>query len=501
MSTRKLPLGERREQARRRRRRLIHNNDGDDISFEGSDTPEGFLSHRCQPLLGTQVDTLCYGTGVTTLFHHDSEVAETLESWGLDGSERDPYVRNQRALREQGLDSLRLVADFAHVHDLEVLWSHRMNDVHDSAPDHEWILARHKREHPELLMGTPAARQVHQVQTPRWWWSAYDFERSEILDHLCAIQSEVCERYEIDGVECDYFRNPMFFRTNLDFEPATGAQVAVMTQFQRRLRGIHLAAGEARDRLLLTAVRVPATEERCLYTGIDIRTWLAEGLVDLLFVSGGYLPFTEPVGGLLGLAGAFDVPAYVSFNTPLLTRDRERPLESLRGAAQNAWQAGADGLQLFNCFDGWYDRRWVADIGSPATLEGTDKVFGIDRRGWIKGAYRAAIVQDHGLSIEIAGGASEREIHLPVGDDLPAAAAGDASAGLELTIGLEGGVAADGFRVALNGSALAAAATDVAAGLWRFELEAASFVHGRNVLRLGADQATSVTRIELHVRY
>ena len=73
----------------------------------------------------------------------------------------------------------------------------------------------------------------------------------------------MCERYESDGVECDYFRNPMFFRTNLDFEPAMGAQVAVMTDFQRRLRGIHLAAGGARDRLLLTAGRVPATEERC----------------------------------------------------------------------------------------------------------------------------------------------------------------------------------------------------------------------------------------------
>ena len=494
------PLARSRHQAKHRQRRLIHNNDGDDLSRPGADTREGFLTHRCHPLLNTQVDTLCYGTGVTTLFHHNTEVGETLDSWPLDGSERDPYVRNQKALRAAGLDSLNLVVDFAREHELEVFWSHRMNDVHDSAADHEWFTARHKLDHPELLMGTVADREATEMESPRWWWSAYDYDKPEVLDHLCNIQAEVCAQYDVDGIECDYFRNPMFFRSNLDFAPATAAQVAAMTGFQQRLRSVHLEASSDRGRPILTAARVPLTEERCLYAGIDVRTWLDQGLVDLIFVSGGYLPFTEPIAELLTLARSKDVPAFASMNTPLLTRSTDRPLESIRGAAQNCWHAGAHGLQLFNCFDGWYNRDWVSDIGSPETLVGKDKVFAIDSRGWTKGGYRAMIIQDHGVPIEIAGG-TPREISLCVGDDLPAAEETSSIAAVELMIRLADRGLVDSTEVALNGHDLVAVDRDTDTGELRFYPGGSQFVHGANDLLLLTVAATSATAVEVYVRY
>ena len=43
-----------REASKHRRRRLIYNNDGCDIMEESTDTPEGFLSKRFQPILNTQ---------------------------------------------------------------------------------------------------------------------------------------------------------------------------------------------------------------------------------------------------------------------------------------------------------------------------------------------------------------------------------------------------------------------------------------------------------------
>ena len=229
---------------------------------------------------------------------------------------------------------------------LEAFASHRMNDVHDAIEGQVAGVCRWKRDHPHCLLGSQADQdRVGDIESPRWWWTALDFEQPEVMDYLCRIQADVCARYDIDGYECDYFRSPMFFRPNLDFEPATESQAQTMTSLQRRLRNIHVRRSVERGRPLLTAVRVPATEAMCLHIGIEVRNWLAEGLVDLLIVSGGYLPFTEPVAELIALAHEFGVPAYPSMNTPIATRQTDARVEALRGAAANAFGAGADGIQ------------------------------------------------------------------------------------------------------------------------------------------------------------
>ena len=48
----------------RGRRRLIFNNDGDDISYRGSDTVGGCLAQRTTPPADTQVDSVFYNTGL-----------------------------------------------------------------------------------------------------------------------------------------------------------------------------------------------------------------------------------------------------------------------------------------------------------------------------------------------------------------------------------------------------------------------------------------------------
>ena len=59
------------------RRRLIYNNDGNEPWFPGTGTREGFLANRLQHVLGTQVDTVFYCTGATTMFTHLAKVGET----------------------------------------------------------------------------------------------------------------------------------------------------------------------------------------------------------------------------------------------------------------------------------------------------------------------------------------------------------------------------------------------------------------------------------------
>ncbi len=205
-----------RKQAVERQRRLIYNNDGGDI--EHADTVAGVMKLRNETVLGTQVDTIFYGTGSTTAFTHLAEVGEVYGEFG------GPWDRNIAAFRAAGDDVLAATVEFCRANELEVFWTHRMNDVHDSAPDAEWLLSRWKRDNPQYLMGTRADRDSSGgVQSPRYWWSALDFEKPAVLDYLCRIQEDVCKRYDIDGIECDYFRSPLLFRPQFPSQPGLQA--------------------------------------------------------------------------------------------------------------------------------------------------------------------------------------------------------------------------------------------------------------------------------------
>jgi len=125
-----------RQQAAERERRIIWNSDCNDS--EWGNTPEQFLAVRFQQVADTQVDTVFDCTGVTTLFSHQTHVAEM---WGQfpPGGVNSPRFSNWndkiRALGKAGYDTLELGIEFCHQNDIEYFWSLRMNDIHDSFED------------------------------------------------------------------------------------------------------------------------------------------------------------------------------------------------------------------------------------------------------------------------------------------------------------------------------------------------------------------------------
>ena len=364
-----------RKAAIRRQRRLIYNDDGcGPIMQSGGDSTEGYLNganSRLRPLPGTQVDSVFICSGATHVLNHPTQVAESYadvtDKYQI-GGEWALMRDNMRALEKAGTDAIQLTIDFCRRHQKEVVYSHRINDIHNQFLEVErstWF-----REHPQYWINTPEnAAQAGGVNSPRHWWSALDFEQPEVLDHLARIQEEVCGRYDVDGIEIDYFRSPMFFRPNLDFQPATQGQRAILTGFQRRLRAVHLRAGTKRNRPILTIARVPATVERCQHVGIDIELWLQERWLDVLTIGGGYVPFTEPLGELVAIAHQAGIPAYATISASGMRgpENRYSTHEAWRAAAANLFQAGVDGVVMFNIFPTRAEPRFT-DLGSPESL-------------------------------------------------------------------------------------------------------------------------------------
>jgi len=362
-------LRQQRTEAARRVRRVIFNNDGDDHILDGPASVEAFLAKRTTPLLDSQVDTIVYCTSRPFgMFTHHAKVGDALVMKEGFRSNRNNIVAD---LIAQGTDTLRLMVDCGHKHGKEVFWSMRMNDTHDAAhpPDKpQFYWSTFKEQHRDWLFGTREKRPAHGA------WSGIDYAEPLVRDFLCRVFEDICRRYDVDGVELDFLRHPVFFKTVANGGRATDAELKMMTDLVRRIRAITEAEGLRRGRPILVAMRVPDSVGYSKDMGLDIETWLREGLIDLL-VTTCYFRL-NPWEHSVGLGRKYNVPVYPCLSDSRVrgeSRFKRDAKESYRGRAMNAWAAGADGVYLFNCFDPRHP-LW-REVGDPSKLRGMDKLY------------------------------------------------------------------------------------------------------------------------------
>ncbi len=348
-------LREARRDAAWRPRRIVMNNDGNDGRKAGlKPGVEAFLSSRTSPLVGSQVDAVFYCTGVFNLYTHRSE--ETEPRTGGDKGVADLGWD----LTRFGTDSLEQIVKFCHEHDMEAFWSMRMNDTHDSGD--EALLCAWKREHPEWLMGKKGDKFPHGGGR----WSAVNYAIPEVRDKVFRILADVCKRYDVDGIELDFYRHPVYFKPQMTGEPVTQEHCDMMTDLLRRLRAMTEEQGLRRGRPLLISVRVPDSVGFGRAIGLDVPRWLEDGLVDIL-VGGGYFHL-EPWQNLVALGHGHDTPVYACISASRFDPSRPDIKDPAlwHGAAKEAWDGGVDGIYTFNLFDP--KSKLFRELGSPDTL-------------------------------------------------------------------------------------------------------------------------------------
>ena len=502
-----------------RRRRIVQNNDGADGAAQGSDTPEGFLAHRVQPVANTQVDTICYNTNDGNMVRgHTSQVAEMYGNFVTPDSPilfRD-WKHNLDALAAGGTDPLQLVIGFARRNDLELFWTVRMNDMHDTM--NPQMLTRFKRDHPQYLLGRRQEAGSYTPDDLRFWWSSLDFEQPQSRDYLFAIIQDVVSRYDIDGIELDYFRHPTYFRPHLEGRAAEQKHLDLLTAFQRRIVDMVRAVSQRRGKVILVAARVPLTVKLCRYVGIDIETWLDDRLLDVMFTGGGYEPLTMPVAQLVDLGHAHEVPVYPCISDSGFEGEHRTP-SAWRAAAANAWDAGADGIYTFNLFpsdrvrpreDGFamtHDPPWrnvLCQIGDPVALRHMDKLYGLDKTLSPPCLANASPAENR-LPLTIS---NQLHVCFPVSDDLPSVQ--QRLKELTLTLRVAGLDSPDALAVQLNGQApplLGQPRPAPSDGHWRLQYQppAKIIVKGDNQLKLTvqppAPGPVALEDVSLHVGY
>jgi len=347
-----------------RLRGLIANNDGDDVFAEADPvTPEALLAVRTVGMEHTQAGAIAYST--TRSFagwtHNTRPCPPFLSTEG-------PFAHNMTAeLIAQGTDPLEVIVGWCHDHGREAFWSMRMNDTHDgsnAAMRPQWKLDR-----PQLLMGTEEA-------PPRYGrWTSVDYGQEEVRELASAVIADVMTRYDVDGIELDFFRHPVFFRAHAQGGQATDENRAQMTDLIRRVRRAADELGARRGRPILLSARVPDSLGYASATGLDLRIWIEERLLDIV-IPGGYVQLV-PWADTVRLCHAHDVAVYPCLSNPTLrdldNRALRATIETYRARAVNAWAARADGLQIFNVFRQSHP-LWT-ELGDPVGLVGLDKRY------------------------------------------------------------------------------------------------------------------------------
>jgi hypothetical protein len=456
-----------REKAAHRQRRMIFNNDGDDVFFAGAPrTKEGFLSMRLDHIGDCGIDSMFYCTTMSiNMFSHDSQITEV---WTADiGVENvlNGWASSNRmaALIKAQTDPLKLAIETCRQHDIEIIWTLRMNDVHDSfVPE---FLSQWKKDHPQFLMGTPEEFEETEPKDPRHFWSWADFAHQEVHDVILVAVKDVLDRYDIDGIDLDFQRHICYFEETRRYEPVTAEHSDLLTDLVGRIRKEVLAASERKGKPILLSARILATLEQNRRFGLDVEKWVDNGYLDFITTGCGYDPFTMP-DDMIRQGHAWGLPVYRCFSNSAMLQEQVEHTDLLpenlaawRAVAANAWHDGVDGVMSFNLFPKLPGtpqtesaRTAWREMGDPKGLVGKDKLYCIEHLHYDDNCYLFKSVPREGrLPVTISKGATVTR-NLPVADDISGLA--DRVDKLRLRIYLAGLDAGDKINVKINGTEL-----------------------------------------------
>lgn len=325
-----------------RKPKLIYYNDARHYLMYRYDPPlsRHVLRQPVDEILGTGVDTLFFGLASGATFLHDTQVGKR---WGGGVTEHNHGImwwraaKNlERAIRD-GTDPLQMVIDRAHEKDIQIVCSLRINEsgTGSGLNANRYMFSRLKEEHPEYMIGNDAA-------DPRKS-TCLDFAVPEVRRERLAVIEEVCDRYEADGIEIDdYVRT--FFR-----QSAIEKNTPLLTEFMGDIRALLDRIGERRGERLMLAARVHPREDANLSVGMDVRSWMREGFVDLIVVNYAGFQFDQDTDHAW-IADAARERGTLIFShlgrTPYDDRYHNPTIEMYRAAASNHIAAGADGIYL-----------------------------------------------------------------------------------------------------------------------------------------------------------
>ncbi len=526
-------------EAAHRRRRIMLNTDAGAVHDGDPQHPERFLDRRITGLHETHVDVIAFCTDYA--FNHYTQNSKVTQIVDYRGHPDDPSPDIIQGLIAMGTDTIEVATNYCHDHGMEIFWSMRMNDSHDS-----WIppaVPQWKKDHPECLFGREADQPPHAP------WTGVDYAQPAVQNQVLAILRDVCSRYDIDGIDLDYFKDLTCFKSMAWGHPVTDVERQAMTDMLGRVRRMTDEIGRARGRPILISARVPDSHAYARAIGLDVQQWMAQDLIDI-HVATGYFRL-QPWQQTIELGRRYQVPVYPVLEMQRVCEHRRADMseppkvrrldESFRGDALNMWNAGAHGIYMFN-FHYFHPTHQIwRQLGDPEILKSLNKMYFVSMMGkghtsldsFLPGGDRfidiPMLCPDH--PVELYPG-QPLSTSIVVGDDLRSVQTGTRQPSVRLNVRLDPLARSSDLTIKLNGQSLAPAEltwtaerfrtvlaqtrkamtgatelrVDDSDDMWRqwceFELNAQTLVSGSNSIdiALGGDPSKPCVIMDIQIR-
>lgn len=502
-----------RAEALNRPREVIYNNDGNEPYLWPTNQPfsiAAFLAMRTTPVLGSQVDSVFYcplSSGFGFLTANIPSADLMLRDLGT----VKHLAGNKNVLQnflDMGTDPVREVVSWCRTNGLEVFVTLRVNDTHDQATDQTRVgppyaypgnalYSPFKIRHPEFLMGSCTNRP------PYCSWSAVDFTHEAVRERFFEMCRDVCAHYDTDGLDLDFFRHMQLFKSVAWGGTASDAERTMMTALLRRVRAAADAEGKRRGRPILLSARVPDSVPFCRDAGIDLETWLREGLLDLVITSGYWRH--NPWQYTVDLCRRYNVKCYASLDEsrlgkPVAPALNRQTVATYRARAMAARQAGMEGVMYFNLFSPAQIRAFMK--GSPERMRLDDKSYFVSYRGrqkgagrYVKGAERHFVLPELSVSApaQIAPG---KACAFPVwiGDDIGALSQAGIRPRCELLLDV---VIPEGAALSVTVNRHAVTGEPADGRIRRYPLRLEDLVCGENLLGFSAAEGKGLKAVTL----
>lgn len=362
---------------------LIYNQDSTDFFYchEIKDGVDGgkLLDDYLDLIASAGVKTFLCNTNARET-NYRSDVWQTFwEGYDPNGPDDQPFLKpmpeNERpgwrrmvhsmwALDQQGVDYVARTVARCRLRGMAPWVSLRMNDVHfNDNLEHPF--------HPPFFRDPKRWRN-----TGGYFARGLDWGQADVRELYRKLVVETLERYDIDGLELDFMREPYLFR-----EGEAQAGGAILTAWLREVRGLVQEAAAKRGHPIALGVRVPSRVEVAQEWGLEAVAWAKEGLVDLVVATPRWatleydMPLAQwrellaPTG--VTLAGGLEIRCQPMTSGPAHTLT---PAEAT-GAATAVLAGGADAVYLFNYFPGiigggpWSRESYRQTLGAMNSLE------------------------------------------------------------------------------------------------------------------------------------
>ncbi|MCQ2446301.1 MAG: hypothetical protein MJ141_05425 [Clostridia bacterium] len=176
----------------------------------------------------------------------------------------------------QGLDLYKIAIDELRKCGIRPWLSFRLNDTHDNMTMSGGI---RRSDYTYAARGEGLSRMRHHEKSG-YYDDCLDFEIASVREHHLSYIKEQLARYDADGIELDWLREPYCFRPGHEEEGAV-----IITAFMEEVNALALEAGKKYGHPVKIAARVLSDPENNRLMGFDIPTWMEKGLIDLLIVS------------------------------------------------------------------------------------------------------------------------------------------------------------------------------------------------------------------------